>query len=115
MEGAVFRKTIGPRGQTARVPHQTGPASTSVVKSICCQRRRSGCAQILRRRLAGPSIRHKLKRDLLSLGKTGHPSALDCADMDENVLAAVIRLDEAKTFLAVEPLYGSLRHRHLDR
>jgi hypothetical protein len=32
------------------------------------------------------------------------------ADVDEHVLAAVIRLDEPEAFLAVEPLYGSLRH-----
>jgi hypothetical protein len=28
----------------------------------------------------------------------------------ENILAAVIRLDEAEAFLAIEPLYGSLCH-----
>jgi hypothetical protein len=33
--------------------------------------------------------------------------------MHEDILAAVIRLDEAKAFLAVEPLYGSLRHETL--
>jgi hypothetical protein len=31
----------------------------------------------------------------------------------ENILAAVIGLDEARAFLAVEPLYGSLRHETL--
>jgi hypothetical protein len=30
--------------------------------------------------------------------------------VDEHVLAAVIRLDEAEALLVVEPLYGSLRH-----
>jgi hypothetical protein len=28
----------------------------------------------------------------------------------EDILAAIIRLDEAEAFLAVEPLHGSLRH-----
>jgi hypothetical protein len=73
----------------------------------------SGGAQIIGRRLAGPSIRDNVIRDLLSLVETAHPSALDGADMHENILAAVIRLDEAKAFLVVEPLYGSLRHETL--
>jgi hypothetical protein len=30
--------------------------------------------------------------------------------VDEHVLAAVIRLDEAEALLAVEPLYGSSSH-----
>jgi hypothetical protein len=30
--------------------------------------------------------------------------------VDEHILAAVIRLDKAEAPLAVEPLYGSLRH-----
>jgi hypothetical protein len=30
--------------------------------------------------------------------------------VDEGVLAAVIRLDEAETFFGIKPLYGSLRH-----
>jgi hypothetical protein len=28
----------------------------------------------------------------------------------ENILAAIIRLDESEAFAAIEPLYGSLRH-----
>jgi hypothetical protein len=28
----------------------------------------------------------------------------------ENILAAIIRLDEAEAFLAIEPFHGSLRH-----
>jgi len=75
--------------------------------------RRSGGAQIVGRGLSGPSIRDNLVGDLLSLVEAAHPGALDGADMDENVLAAVIRLDEAKALLVVEPLYGSLRHETL--
>src|SRR6185295_4557902 len=36
--------------------------------------------------------------------------ALDGADMDEHVLAAVIRLDEAEALGAVEPLHCSRSH-----
>ena len=81
-----------------------------MVKAIWLSACRSNGAQIIGRRLAGPSIRYDLIRDLLSLVETVHPGALDGADVHENILAAVIRLDEAKAFLAVEPLYGSLRH-----
>jgi hypothetical protein len=42
-----------------------------------------------------------------------HPSAFDGADVHENILAAVIRPDETEAFLAIEPLYGSLRHETL--
>jgi hypothetical protein len=74
---------------------------------------RSGCLQIVRRRFSGPSVGDNLIKDLLSLVEAVHPSALDGADVHENILAAVIGLDEAKAFLAVEPLYGSLRHETL--
>jgi hypothetical protein len=30
--------------------------------------------------------------------------------VDEGVLAAVVRLDEAEAFFGIKPLYGSLRH-----
>ena len=59
------------------------------------------------------AIRDNVIRDFLSLIETVHPGTLDGADVHENILAAVIRLDEAKAFLAVEPLYGSLRHETL--
>jgi hypothetical protein len=71
---------------------------------------RSDRAQILRGGLAGPSISNNLERDLLSLVKPAHTGAFDCADVDEDVLAPIIRLDEAEAFLVIEPLHGSLRH-----
>ena len=67
-------------------------------------------AQILRGGLAGPSISNKIERDLLSLVEATHPSAFDCADMHEHILATVIWLDESKAFLPIEPLHGSLCH-----
>jgi hypothetical protein len=74
---------------------------------------RSDGAQIFRRRLAPPSIRHNLERDLLSLAETAHPGAFDRADVHENILAAVIRLNETEALLLIEPLHGSLRHETL--
>jgi len=46
----------------------------------------------------------------LSLIEPMHPCAFDSADVHEDILAAVIRLDESEALLAVEPLHGSLRH-----
>ena len=76
-------------------------------------RYRSGGAQIVCRGFARPAIGHNFERDLLSLVQAVHPGAFDGADVDEYILAAVIRLDETKAFLAVEPLYDSLRHKTL--
>jgi len=56
------------------------------------------------------ALGHNVERDFLSLIEATQPGAFYSADVDEHVLAAVIRLDESKAFLAVEPLYGSLRH-----
>jgi hypothetical protein len=67
-------------------------------------------AQIVSRGLPGPAIGDNLKREPLSLIEAAHPGAFDSADVHEHVLAAVIRLDETEAFLAVEPLYDSLRH-----
>jgi putative tryptophan/tyrosine transport system substrate-binding protein len=88
-------------------------ASTSVVKARWYRRCRLNGAQIICRRLAGPSISNNFERDLLSLIEAVHSRAFDRADMDEDVLAAIVRLNEAKAFLAIEPLHGSLRHETL--
>ena len=66
--------------------------------------------QVIRRRFSGPSIGDNLVRDFLTFVEGVHSGALDGADVNEHILAAVIRLDEAKALLAVEPLYGSDRH-----
>jgi len=71
----------------------------------------SDSAQIIRRGLAGSSICNNVKRDLLSLVEGMHTGAFDGADVHEDILAAVVRLDKAEAFLAIEPLHGSLRHK----
>lgn len=50
--------------------------------------------------------------DFLSLVDAMQPGAFRSADVDEHVFAAVIRLDEAKTFLAVKPLLRFLASRN---
>jgi hypothetical protein len=78
-----------------------------------CRRCRSDGAEVVRRGFACLAIGYNFVRDLLSLVEAVHPGAFDGADVNENILTAVIRLDEAKSFLAVEPLHGSLRHETL--
>jgi hypothetical protein len=65
-------------------------------------------AQIIRRRLSGPTVGNDVERNLLALIETLHAGAFDRADMHKDVLAAIIRLNEAEAFLAVEPLNGAL-------
>src|SRR5580698_4470751 len=71
---------------------------------------RSGGLQIIRRGLASLSVCDQVKSNFLSLVEAVESGALNGADVNEHILAAIVRLDEAKAFLAVEPLYGSLRH-----
>ena len=100
-----------PRGwYTRRGAHQHILCQYIRGQGTCRQRHRLDGAQIVGGRLAGLSIGDRLEGDLLSFVESLQSGAFDGADMHENVLAAVIRLDEAEAFLAVEPLHGSLRH-----
>jgi hypothetical protein len=80
---------------------------------VVVARERSDGLQIIRRRLAGSAIGDDVIGDLLTLMKIVEPGPLDGADMDENILASVIRLDEAKALRGVEPLHCSLRQETL--
>jgi hypothetical protein len=66
--------------------------------------------QIVRRRLAGPAIRNDLEFDLLPLVEAMHSRAFDRADVHEDVVTALVRLNEPESLLTVEPLHGALRH-----
>src|SRR5208283_5626921 len=66
--------------------------------------------QVLRRELALLALLD-LVADLLTLVQVADPRPLDGGDMHEDVLRAVIRLDEAVALLGVEPFDGACRHR----
>ena len=51
-----------------------------------------------------------LKVDLLTFSQSAHSSLLDGGDVDEHVLATLIRGDETKTTCGVEELYDTCRH-----
>ncbi len=87
------------------------PASTSVVRNYGSSRWRLDSLQILRRGLARIlSIGNNVESDLLSLVEDTHASAFDRADVHEDLLAAIIRLDKAEASLVIEELHSSLRH-----
>src|SRR4051794_3647611 len=71
---------------------------------------RSDGAQILCGGLAGTLIGDDVEGYRLAFVQRAHAGAFDRADMDEHVSAAGFRLNEAETFLAVEPLHCSLGH-----
>src|SRR6266436_3182084 len=74
------------------------------------QQAKSDSAQILSRGLACLRIRHNVERDLLPLIEAVHPGALDLLDVHEDILAAIIRLDESVAFVWIEPLHRTLSH-----
>src|SRR5437764_15342829 len=53
---------------------------------------------------------YKLIRDTLTFDQRIHPRALDRGNMDEHVLTAIARLDEAVALHLVEPFHGTDSH-----
>ena len=51
--------------------------------------------------LAGAAVLLSIKRDLLAFHQSAHSGAFERGGVNEDVLAAVIRLNEAKAFLVV--------------
>jgi hypothetical protein len=76
-----------------------------------------GCALASRRldcsdrKLAGAAILLNIKTDLLALDQPAHSGAFERGGMNENIVAAVIRLNEAETFLVIVKLNGTSIHR----
>ena len=56
------------------------------------------------------AVVHDLKTDFLAFDQRRQASLLNSGRMNENVLAAIIRLNKAIAFLAVEPFYSASRH-----
>ena len=73
-------------------------------------KRRLSQLEIFRAGLAPHLVGLQFKRDLLAFGEAGKPGTLDRLDMNEHILTAVIRGDEAKALLTVEPLHSTCRH-----
>jgi hypothetical protein len=67
-------------------------------------------AQILSGRLAAPAVCNDVEGHLLALVEGAQTRAFDRADVNEDILVAAFRLNEAEAFLVVKPLYSSLVH-----
>src|SRR5262249_55923835 len=67
--------------------------------------------QIFGGRLAGAAVCDDIETDSLPLIEGAHAGAFNRADMNEDIIAAIGGLNEAKTLLAVEPLHNSRIHR----
>jgi hypothetical protein len=67
--------------------------------------------KVLGSSLAAALVLHDFERDLLTFVQGLHAGTLHGRDVNEHILAAVIRLNETKAFLGVEPLHGSSAHR----
>src|ERR1700722_20713224 len=70
----------------------------------------AGGAQIVGRRLARAAIGYDLVADLLALAQRSQAGALAGADVNEHVVATVVRLNEAEALGCVKPLHGSHAH-----
>jgi hypothetical protein len=62
------------------------------------------------RHFAGALVGHEFERDLLAFAEIVQAGLLNSADVNEGVLAAVIRLNEAVAFFVIEPLHSSVGH-----
>jgi hypothetical protein len=71
--------------------------------------------KVVGRHLAALAVGDELEAYLLTFAQVAEPSPFDSADMDEGIIAAVIRLDEAEALLGVEPFHGSRSHSKLFR
>jgi hypothetical protein len=76
----------------------------------CFSRRLASDAEITSSRLARTLVSNDFEVNLLTFVETAQASLLDSADMNEHVLATIIRLDEAVALCRVEPFHSSRSH-----
>jgi hypothetical protein len=57
-----------------------------------------------------PGVNFDFVRNLLTFCQAGKPRPFDGADVDKHIVSAIVRLDKAKTLLAVEPFDNACRH-----
>jgi hypothetical protein len=68
-------------------------------------------ADIGNRGLSRPAVFLCIEGDFLAFDQATHSSTLKRGGVDEYVLAATIRLNEAETFLVIVELHGALLHK----
>lgn len=87
-----------------------GTSSLAASTSVVCSAARLDERQILCASLAAHLIGLCFKRNLLTFTESGQAGALNRADMHEHIVAAVVRLDETKALLAIEPFHDTCSH-----
>ena len=71
---------------------------------------RSPCLQIAGRHLARAFVTLQVIGHLLAVDQLGQARTLDRRDMHEDILPAVVGLNEAKPFDGIEPFYSGCGH-----
>jgi len=66
--------------------------------------------KVVSRALARSAILHDVVRDLLTIVQRPHAGALYRRNVDENVRAAIVRLNEAEALGGVKPLHSTSVH-----
>jgi hypothetical protein len=103
---AVGMKRLHDESAKTKIP-RLGRQPRVSLQIVACE---LSSAQIFSGGLAGTTVCDDVERYLLAFIQALHASAFNGADMNEDVLTAVLWLNEAETFLAVKPLHGSRMH-----
>ena len=103
----LFRKAENSPGATMANGIEKGAATAPRPSGNSYGTGRSGRAQIDCLRALAHAVGLDVERDLLAIEQALHAGALQRRDMDEDVLRAAIRRDEAKTLGGVEELDGT--------
>src|SRR6516162_2095311 len=88
----------------------TSRVITSLTRLACDLTNSFACASLASRRLARATVGHEVEADLGTFRERRKASPLDRRDMDEHILAAVIRLNKTIAFRGVEPLHRTHCH-----
>ena len=86
-------------------------AANQAAEIILSAGRKSRRLQIASRGLAGTTVGFDIEADLLAFDEAAHASALNRAYVNENILAAVIRLNKSIAFLVIEEFHSTYLHR----
>jgi hypothetical protein len=104
----------GPETQKGRViPPTSSRHSSPPCQYIRGQRRANDKlfgSEIVGRALARLAVADNVEGHFLTIGERAQASAFDGRDMNKHIRAAVIRLNKAEAFGAVEPLYSARSH-----
>jgi hypothetical protein len=98
-----FRRSLSKQTNARPIPSdRAGKPSFQYIREMTGEG--SSERQILGAYLATHLVGLEFEVDLLAFRQTGQTGSFDRADVDEHVVSAIVRLNEAKSLLAVEPL-----------